>query len=1024
MKKFYLFFAILAMYQMVFSQQQEICGTDAVMLEFYKNNPAAKLEADAFNSKLTALAKSNQLKKFETSKSSKIYEIPIVVHVISDGSALGTDNNKSDQQIRNWIDYTNRVFAATADKMVGDNNGGTVIPIKFVLAKRTPTGGMSNGINRVNASGNTKYVQNGVNSTSGYSGITEDEVLQIAPNWNSSKYYNIYVVKNLYNKDSKVNGYAYYPSSNSWNKYFSFMDTSVSVVNAQTLAHEFGHGMNLMHTHGQGAGADCNGDDLVSDTEVMKSLYDSSIPKSCQTGSVNPCTGVKYAGGEQNVMAYTYCFRNRFTPGQRDRAMNSFLAMKASLTTSDAKYPPTIYAKNGGGNSIGTSWANAGNLADVLNNLNNIKNDGYWDEDYPLTLWVAKGYHIPKYQYGGGNTRDRTFLLVKNVQLYGGFNGDETKIDFRKTGQNETVLNGEKTVAHVVVSAGAVGSALLDGFTIWNGNADYGVGMDLNGEGINHRYGGGMYIDNSSPIVRNSVFKDNYSKERGGGVYIENKAKPVFQNVVFMQNTAGSNGDGGAIYVNDDNTKLSLYNCSITKNSASDGGAIRFDDDAEVVFYNSIFYNNTSNNNPNTLNAEMSFNGNKTSFNAFVNKNSGYIKNNIFQYFDKGINNIRSNPNFVTNDFKLSSNSPAINKGDNNLYIELAGSVDNWKDVLGQNRVINSRIDIGAWEMQCSTASPVASNSQFSFCGSATVADLISRINSGSLEVYESTTAYQKLGTDVGLKNNTTYYIFKSDANGCQSARVPVKVIINSIPAKPVSASAKTIFCQGINNYFSNITVSGASNPKWYATSTGGTALNPDTFEIQNQVFYYVSEQKDGCESSRVSFRFIVNPRAQKPTGNLDQKFEKGAKVSQLGMNQAGIKWYSTQTDAENNTNVLDNDDNLVTQKYYAVATSAQGCHSLPTEVSVTVDDGTLGTLDNTSEGVKIYPNPFSDAIKIVGNKDITKISLYDTSGKLVLDSVYQSKEVNVDTQKLTSGNYIIKVTMGENTLTQKIIKK
>lgn len=320
-----------------FAQNTELlnCGTDEVMRNHYARFPHEKAQDDAFNIEISKMVKSGKINA--AFNKNQIIEIPIVVHVVSDGSPIGSVNNRSDAEIINWINYTNGVFAGNASS--GMSPSSAILPIKFVFAKVDPNCNPTNGINRINASHLPGYVSGGVNTQVMPNTVLEGEITSLGL-WDKSKYYNIYVVKRLASGTGLLNGYAYYPGGS---KDHSFMNTSVSTVNAQTMAHEFGHGLGLRHTHegyNETTGAcpsniDCtlNGD-LVCDTEPSKSLYHSSVPYFCQTGQINPCTNQIYAGVERNIMAYTFCFRDLFTQGQITRALAQLYQYRQSLIDS------------------------------------------------------------------------------------------------------------------------------------------------------------------------------------------------------------------------------------------------------------------------------------------------------------------------------------------------------------------------------------------------------------------------------------------------------------------------------------------------------------------------------------------------------------------------------------------------------------------------------------------------------------------------------------------------------------------
>lgn len=85
--------------------------------------------------------------------------------------------------------------------------------------------------------------------------------------------------------------------------------------------------------------------------------------------------------------------------------------------------------------------------------------------------------------------------MVNNVKVYGGFFGNETDTSNRDFVTNETILSGDfnnddvisgtgatllitnnaENALHVIISAGAVGTAELDGFTVTKGLANTAV---------------------------------------------------------------------------------------------------------------------------------------------------------------------------------------------------------------------------------------------------------------------------------------------------------------------------------------------------------------------------------------------------------------------------------------------------------------------------------------------------------------------------------------------------------------------
>ncbi|MGJ1265264.1 MBG domain-containing protein, partial [Sphingobacterium spiritivorum] len=291
--------------------------------------------------------------------------------------------------------------------------------------------------------------------------------------------------------------------------------------------------------------------------------------------------------------------------GGNPRLMGTTIDMGAYEDQSIVLQPDAagiIYVKqNGAGSFNGSSWTNAApELADAL--LAAKSNTAI------KQIWVAKGTYKPKYRPDNlngtnPNDRDNTFLMVKDVKLYGGFAGTEADIghrDFSIAG-NKTILSGDLGTAsdisdnayHVLISAGDAGTAQLDGFTLTGGNAN-GTGINaitVNQKTIYQANGGGMYNVDSSPTILNCIFNQNTTPQRGGAMF-NSIASPIIGNCSFTNNSAtnANTAYAGAMYNSLSNPVIT--NCIFDGNTGARYGGAMFNVGSAPIIVNSIFKNN------------------------------------------------------------------------------------------------------------------------------------------------------------------------------------------------------------------------------------------------------------------------------------------------------------------------------------------------------------------------------------------------------------------------------------------------
>ncbi|MDR2125722.1 MAG: right-handed parallel beta-helix repeat-containing protein, partial [Prevotellaceae bacterium] len=313
-----------------------------------------------------------------------------------------------------------------------------------------------------------------------------------------------------------------------------------------------------------------------------------------------------------------------------------------------------------------------------------------WDDAYPniafplrlaaicgiTEILVAEGTYYPMFPPSTTNDRDKTFLMVAGVKIYGGFNAALTGTTaaipplFGSTDRNgvsilsgdidkDGVLNGGNAY-NVFTVAGDMGNALLDGFTV---TESYG------GRGINVSSGAMTF---SNLIVR-------HNKGNGGGITLSGTGS-VLTNIVITDNNSVN---GGGIFVSGGTHYMT--NATIANNTCTDNGGAIFAGSGTLYLRNSIIWGN---------NGSVIYGGSRVTH-----------SNNLLQGGSLGSGIVAIlNPQFTdpaAGDYSLKPESPAIDIGVDTLYDvgQTPDISDITIDVTGNPRIQGGYIDLGAYEM-------------------------------------------------------------------------------------------------------------------------------------------------------------------------------------------------------------------------------------------------------------------------------------------------------------------------------------
>jgi hypothetical protein len=388
----------------------------------------------------------------------------------------------------------------------------------------------------------------------------------------------------------------------------------------------------------------------------------------------------------------------------------------------------------------GTSWANAAGTANIQTIIDEVEaatNQG--------TVYFAAGTYLIPAQ----------IQLKNNVQLMGGYAADGSGV--RDLLNNQTILDGQFQRRILFTGDQAPHVAFdkvtkVDGFVLQRGSSSYGSAVAMS----------------VGTVLENCIIRNNNGSTFGAAVFVKLHATlsnptpgwnigGALINCIIVNNTSSDRAAG--IFVNQD-THISIINCVIANNRSTDtstgvGGVLVQNNIRWSRISNNIIYNNESpvsgrNNffnpgvNSNQTNNDIKFqaiwSNYLTDFNtmylatevldatpAHGNLTATNFADPLFEMpttFRGHSNDAELRVQIENSNWRLASNSPLIGLGstlsgrvdvtypyNNSRFNNVARAFTTvTTDVMGNTRIINSTVEMGAYEYDPITSSVISSN--------------------------------------------------------------------------------------------------------------------------------------------------------------------------------------------------------------------------------------------------------------------------------------------------------------------------
>jgi hypothetical protein len=887
--------------QVPFNMNSERCGSGILHKKLMATDPQYAAKFQINEAQIQEIINSGE-------RSAGTYNIPVVVHVMHLGEAIGTGTNISVAQINSAIANLNACYSGTGGYPQN-------VDVHFQLAQRDRNCNATTGIVRVNASATSGYGTNGITSAN----ETTIKALSIWPN---SEYVNIWIVSEIDNNDggAGTQGYAYFPGASSdkdgivalYNA-FGYDPTGTLGYNLKsytnrnlTANHEFGHVFNLYHTFegddgdNDGTADQCPVNDTCStqgdkccDTEA----HERDLVNVCGSTGVT-CTGQSATNVVQNIMNYcSETCQTKFSADQKTRMRAAISGPRASLLTSPGLlavtgssplvtktcFPQSTILSGGFGMGVfgltigGTSYSSSGTEAD-----GGFRNN--WCSNFSLN--VNTSYSI---QVNNGTQNP------EKVKVYIDYNNDG---DFLDAGEN---VYSDNTGAFSHSGNFTTPASPVTGQAIWVRVISDFVNNTISGPCYAPQYGQveDFSVTISSGVCTPPTITGTTPNSRcGTGTVVLGATASAGTLSWYAASTGGTGLHTGTTYTTPSISATTTYYVSATSAGCTSART------AVIATVNATptVASTTPGNNCGTgtivLGATTSAGtlnwysvstggtslGTGTSFTTpSISANTTYYVSTI----NSGCASTPRTPVLATINTMpvVSSVLPGTicSAGSVVLHAASTGTL-NWfaastgGSSLGTGSAYTTPsigsttiYYVGASNGACTSARTavtatvnaptVTSTTPNSHCGAGQVA-LAATASSGTLKWYNASTGGSMVGsgasyTTQNINTTATYYV--SATNGsCISARTAVVATINAAPT--ITGITSNTHCGAGTEVLGATASAGSLN--WYAASTGGSSLGSGTSfttpSIGTTTYYYVEATNGGCTSTRTAVTAAV----------------------------------------------------------------------------------------------------------------------------------------------------------------------
>ncbi len=240
----------------------------------------------------------------------------------------------------------------------------------------------------------------------------------------------------------------------------------------------------------------------------------------------------------------------------------------------------------------GTSWPTA--FTDLQDALDAAETSA----DPNREIWLAGGTYTPRRLEDPGDPRSMTFRLLENVDIIGGFAGNERSRNERVVGAGTTVISGDingddvflpthptwnENAYHIFTADEYLRLTEINGVTITHGKAS---GLDREED-----IGSAIYLPEGGELTLSGCQIDDNYAEMEGTVFLRSYAS-----IKMIDSSASGNYSlrGQGVISAQLASRVDLENCDFTSNEANRSGVVGLETMSSLIATDCTFADNTT----------------------------------------------------------------------------------------------------------------------------------------------------------------------------------------------------------------------------------------------------------------------------------------------------------------------------------------------------------------------------------------------------------------------------------------------